>query len=50
MPVMDGIAATEIIRAKEKTENSKHLPIIAMTVLSSAQDQKECIAAGRDDF
>ena len=50
MPVMDGFAATEIIRAKEKTENSGHLPIVAITARAMAVDREECLASGMDDY
>lgn len=50
MPVMDGFTATEIIRAKEKSENSGHLPIIAITARAMAADREECLASGMDDY
>ena len=50
MPVMDGYAATEIIRAKEQAEGSKHLPIIALTANAMKGDKEACISAGMDDY
>jgi len=50
MPEMDGLTATEIIRTKEKIENSGHLPIIALTARAMKEDRDECLAAGMDDY
>jgi CheY-like chemotaxis protein/HPt (histidine-containing phosphotransfer) domain-containing protein len=50
MPMMDGYAATEIIRAQEKVEGSEHLPIIALTANAMKGDREECISAGMDDY
>ncbi len=45
MPVMDGLAATEKIRALERPD-AKTVPIIAMTANAFAEDAEKCIAAG----
>ncbi|WP_342616693.1 response regulator [Rhodoferax sp. GW822-FHT02A01] len=47
MPIMDGVAATKIIRAKYPSEM---LPIVAMTANAMQADRDRCIAAGMDDF
>ena len=45
MPVMDGIAATKVIRkAGNKT------PIVALTASASTNSRDECYAAGMDTF
>ncbi len=49
MPVMDGLAATREIRARE-IETGKHLPIIAMTAHAQKEDEKRCLAAGMDAY
>ncbi len=49
MPVMGGIEATEIIRAREK-EKGGRIPIIAMTAKAMAGDRERCISAGMDDY
>lgn len=49
MPVMDGITATQIIRARER-ETGGHIPIIAMTGHASASDRNQCLNAGMDGF
>lgn len=46
MPEMDGIAATQEVRRREK-ESGKHTTIIALTGHGS---RVECIEAGMDDY
>lgn len=45
MPVIDGISATQIIRALGR-EDSKTIPIIAMTANAFEEDARKCIKAG----
>ncbi len=49
MPVMDGIRATQIIRAEEQI-SGKHIPIIAMTANALKTDEIRCYAAGMDAY
>ena len=49
MPEMDGFAATQRIREKEKTSGT-HLPIIALTALAMKGDEERCLAAGMDGY
>ncbi|MEW6234297.1 MAG: response regulator [Candidatus Omnitrophota bacterium] len=49
MPVMDGFAATAVIREREKSEN-KHTPIVAMTANAMKGDEERCLAAGMDGY
>jgi signal transduction histidine kinase/DNA-binding response OmpR family regulator len=49
MPGMDGIQATEAIRAKEKLTGG-HVPIIAMTAHALKGDEERCISAGMDRY
>lgn len=46
MPVMDGITATELIKADQRY---KALPIIAMTANAMESDRQRCIDAGMND-
>lgn len=46
MPVMDGFAATQAIRARDG--DPRHMPIIALTENALAQDAHRCLAAGMD--
>ena len=45
MPVMDGLAATEAIRAAAR-EDAKTIPIIAMSANAFQEDQEQCYKAG----
>ncbi|MBV8865286.1 MAG: response regulator [Acidobacteriaceae bacterium] len=46
MPVMDGMAATKLIRADPRLQK---LPIIAMTAHALAEERQRCLDAGMDD-
>ena len=46
MPVMDGVTATERIRAQARYAN---LPIVAMTANAMASDRELCLKAGMND-
>jgi len=50
MPVMGGLEATELQRAREIEEGLPRLPIIALTANAMADDRERCLAAGMDDF
>jgi CheY-like chemotaxis protein len=49
MPVMNGLLASEKIRALESTTNS-HIPIIAITANAMLDDKEKCLAVGIDDY
>jgi two-component system sensor histidine kinase/response regulator len=49
MPVMDGIEATEAIRANERSTGA-HIPIIALTAAAMKEDVAACKQAGMDAY
>ncbi len=49
MPVMDGFAASLLIREKEKQKGTR-VPIIAYTANVYEEDQAKCVSSGMDDF
>lgn len=56
MPIMDGLAATSAIRAREVEALEaaggapvRRLPIVALTAHGLESDRKDCLAAGMDD-
>ncbi|MFM7675837.1 MAG: ATP-binding protein [Synechococcus sp.] len=50
MPEMDGFAATREIRRRERSAGREPAPIIAVTANAAASDERECLAAGMNDF
>ncbi len=49
MPEMDGLAATEAIRQREKMDGA-HLAIFAMTAHAMKGDRERCLRAGMDGY
>jgi PAS domain S-box-containing protein len=49
MPTMDGVEATEEIRARER-QSGLHLPIVAMTASAFEEDRQRCKQAGMDGY
>ncbi len=50
MPEMDGNAATEIIRGREKQKTLPHVPIIGLTAGALKEEKEKSLRAGMDDF
>ena len=49
MPTMDGLRATEEIRAAEQLTGG-HVPIVAMTARTMSGDRERCLEAGMDAY
>ncbi len=49
MPEMDGLAAVQAIRQRER-ETGTHIPVIAMTAHAMKGDRERCIDAGMDEY
>eukprot|EP00243_Klebsormidium_subtile_P002599 TRINITY_DN1525_c0_g1_i2.p1 TRINITY_DN1525_c0_g1~~TRINITY_DN1525_c0_g1_i2.p1 ORF type:complete len:259 (+),score=44.34 TRINITY_DN1525_c0_g1_i2:58-777(+) len=51
MPVMDGLAATRLVRDLERARGmGDHVVIVALTAGASSDDQRACIRAGMDVY
>ncbi len=50
MPTLDGFAATEQIRQQEQTENTRRVPIVALTANVQEGIERTCREAGMDDY
>ena len=49
MPVMNGYAAAQAIRAAERG-TGRHIPIVALTAHVMKGDREICLEAGMDDY
>ncbi|WP_345420528.1 ATP-binding protein [Halioxenophilus aromaticivorans] len=50
MPVLDGYAATQQIRAGDAGHAAREVPVIAITAAAMAGDRERCDLAGMDDY
>jgi CheY-like chemotaxis protein len=50
MPILNGLEATKLIRAKTSGVINNRIPIIAMTANAMDGDKQRCIDAGMDDY
>ncbi|HWN68147.1 MAG TPA: response regulator [Haliangium sp.] len=48
MPVMDGLEVTRLLRSREPV--GAHVPVIAVTGRTEAEDRRRCLEAGMDDY
>ena len=47
LPVMDGWTATQELK---KADDTRHIPVIALTAHAMAEDRERALAAGCDDY
>jgi CheY-like chemotaxis protein len=50
MPIKDGLDASIDIRRRERLQDKRRLPIIALTADAMKGDHEKCIAAGMDEY
>ena len=50
IPILNGYEITEIIRKNEIENNSRHIPIIALTASALVGIEEKCLEAGMDDY
>ena len=50
MPVLDGMAATRVIRDPASAVLDHSVPIVALTAHARPEDRTACLAAGMDDY
>ncbi len=50
MPMMDGLEATRLIRAREKQQGKSKVTIVALTAHVTDEDRNRCLDAGMDDY
>ncbi|MCB1644368.1 MAG: response regulator, partial [Pseudomonadales bacterium] len=50
MPELDGLSATQHIRAWEQANSLQPVPVIAMTANAMEGDRENCLAAGMTDY
>lgn len=50
MPVMDGLEATRKIREGEAGENSKNVPVVALTAFALTSDKERFLSSGMDYY
>lgn len=49
MPGLDGFDVIRMVRERER-DSGGHVPVIALTARTRAEDRERCLAAGMDDF
>lgn len=50
MPELDGISATQVLRAREGKTGTARTPVVALTANCGLPERSACAAAGMDDF
>jgi CheY-like chemotaxis protein len=50
MPLLDGYATSKSIREREKQDNERRVPIVALTAAALPGDREKCLESGMDDY
>jgi signal transduction histidine kinase/ActR/RegA family two-component response regulator len=50
LPTMSGVDATQRIRERERDQQTRRVPIIALTASTLAEERRSCFDAGMDDY
>jgi len=50
MPLLDGLETTRQIRSPQSEVHNPEIPIIALTASATAEDRRQCLTAGMNDY
>ncbi len=50
MPVLDGLSATRMLRAREQSRCGRHQAVVALTAHAYPAERDRCLDAGMDDY
>lgn len=50
MPLLDGYQATRLLRAKEREQGLKRIPVVALTAHAGEGEREKCLSCGMDEY